>query len=182
MQGLGYNCGMTCIIGIAHEGHVYIGGDRSASDGESIVSLTTPKVYIRGDWIFAYSGSLGSGQLMQCITIPDIDDQDPFIILRMDIVEALKSAIDTYGTSNEEHAAEFLIGSKGRLFELSTADWGVAEVKETSLGSGGAFAMGSLHTTSQFPVATPLYRIEQALDAAITYSPTCQGPIDILML
>lgn len=173
---------MTCIVGIASEDKVYIGSDRGASDGESIISLAKPKVYIRGDWIFAYSGSLGTGQLMQCITIPDIDDQDPFIVLRLDIVEALKNAMESFGTPDNEHASDFLIGAKGRLFELSTSDWGVAEVEESALGSGGAFALGSLHTTKQFPVATPTYRIEQALNAAITCSPTCQGPIDILYL
>lgn len=173
---------MTIIIGIAKGDTVYIGADRGASDGESIVSLSRPKVRVRGDWIYAYSGSLGTGQLMDCITIPDIDDQDPFILLRLDIVEALKDAIESYGTANEEHHAEFLIGAKGRLFEFSTADWGVAEIEETALGSGGAFALGSLHTTKQYEVALPTYRIEQALNAAITYSPTCQGPIDILFL
>jgi len=170
---------VTCIVGITNGKNVYIGGDRGASDEESIVSLTKPKVYVRGDWIFAYSGSLGTGQLMQCITMPEVEELDPFIVLRMDIVQELKSAIESFGTGDSDHTAEFLIGCKGRLFELSTADWSVAEVNETALGSGGAFAMGSLHTTYSYNIPIE-ERIELALDSAITYSPTCQGPMDIL--
>ena len=173
---------VTCIVGITDGESVYIGSDRGASDDESILSLKKPKVYIRGDWIFAYSGSLGTGQLMQCITMPDLNDgDDPFIILRLDIVDALKGAIDSYGTDHSDHAADFLIGAKGRLFELSTADWGVAEVEETALGSGGAFALGSLFSTKD-TYSNPMMRMTYALNAAITYSPTCQGPIDILYL
>lgn len=170
---------MTVIAGIAKDNIVYIGADRGASDEDSIVSLLSPKVYIRGDWIFGYSGSLGTGQLMQCIVMPDIlEGEDPFIVLRMDIVEALKVAIDSYGNDSSDHAADFIIGCKGRLFEFSTEDWGVAEVKEVAIGSGGAFALGSIYSTSH--IDNPIVRLRTAIESAITYSPSCQGPIDIL--
>jgi len=172
---------MTCIVGISDKDTIYIGADRGASDDDSIVSLLKPKVYIKGDWIFGYSGSLGTGQLMQCITMPDVsEDEDPFIVLRMDIVEALKVAIDSYGNDSSDHAADFIIGCKGRLFEFSTEDWGVAEVKEVAIGSGGAFALGSLFSTSD--IDNPIVRLTIAIEAAITYSPSCQGPTDILYL
>ena len=175
---------MTCIVGIAQEGSVYIGGDRGASDGSAIVSLATPKVYIRDEWIFGYAGSMGIGQIMQIINIPILqEDDDPFLILRMDMVDAFKSMMDIQGTSiNEDSDTDFLIGCRGRLFEFSPSDWSVAEINETAIGSGGNFALGSLHTTSQYEAASPIYRIEQALNAAIAYSPTCQGPMDIIYI
>lgn len=175
---------MTCIVGIADGKNVYIGGDRGGSDGSSIVSLAMPKVHIRDEWIFGYAGSIGVGQIMQIIDIPIIkDDEDPFLVLRMDLVDAFRSMLEHQGiTINEDTDTDILIGIRGRLFEFSPSDWSVAEIKETAIGSGGNFALGSLHTTKQFEVATPIYRIEQALNAAITYSPTCQGPLDILYL
>jgi 20S proteasome alpha/beta subunit len=175
---------VTCIVGIAQEDTVYIGGDRGASDGSSIASLDTPKVYIRDEWIFGYAGSIGIGQIMQIIDIPILKpDDDPFLVLRMDMVDAFKSMLEHNGISiTEDNDTDILIGCRGRLFEFSPADWSVAEIKETAIGSGGNFALGSLHTTSQFPSASPIYRIEQALNAAITYSPTCQGGIDILYI
>lgn len=175
---------MTCIVGIANEDKVYIGGDRGGSDGSAIVSLAAPKVYIRDEWIFGYAGSIGIGQIMQIINIPIIqEDEDPFMVLRMDMVDAFKSMMDIQGLSiTEDSDTDFLIGCRGRLFEFSPADWSVAEIHETAIGSGGNFALGSLHTTSQYEAASPIYRIDCALNAAITYSPSCQGPIDILSI
>ena len=175
---------MTCVVGVANEGTIYIGGDRGASDGSSIVSLATPKVYIRDEWIFGYAGSMGIGQIMQIINIPLLEkDDDPFMILRMDIVDAFKSMMDIQGLSiTEENDTDILIGCRGRLFEFSPVDWSVAEIKETAIGSGGNFALGSLYSTSLYIDITPIERIEQSINAAITYSPTCQGPIDILSI
>jgi ATP-dependent protease HslVU (ClpYQ) peptidase subunit len=172
---------VTCIVGIVDDGIVYIGGDRGASDGSAIISLDTPKVYIRDEWIFGYAGSLGIGQIMQIINIPLLEeDDDPFIILRMDIVEAFKAMMDAQGiTINEDNNTDILIGCRGRLFEFSPSDWSVAEIKQTAIGSGGNFALGSLHTSID---ADPIDRIGIALGAAITYSPSCQGPIDILYI
>ena len=172
---------MTCIVGVSDGKNVYIGADRGASDDDSIISLDTPKVYRNNNWIFGFSGSLGTGQLMQCITLPIVkDNEDVFVILRTKVVSLLKNAIDIYGTESSDHAADFLIGCKGRLFEMSTEDWGVVEVNEVSIGSGGAFALGSLYSTKHY--SNTRDRIELALGSAITYSPTCQGPIDIISL
>lgn len=169
---------MTVIVGITDGTTVYIGGDRGVSDDVSILSLSRPKVHINNGWLFGYSGSLGIGQLMEIIDMPDAGE-DPYKTLRTDVVSHMRSAIYLYGSNDPEHTSDFIIGTQGRLFELSTADWSVAEVNETALGSGSAFAFGSLYTTKDFP-ASAEYRINMALEAAITCSPTCQGGIDIL--
>lgn len=173
---------MTVIVGITDGNKVYIGGDRGASDDSSIVSISQPKVKVKGSWIYGYSGSLGNGQLFDLIDLPPVgEDEDPFKILRLDIVEELKSIMESHGSDKEDYATDFLIGCKGRLFELSSMDWGVLEVSEVAVGSGGNFAMGSLYTT--YSMNIPITeRIGYALGAAITYSPTCQGPIDILSI
>jgi hypothetical protein len=169
---------MTIIVGITDGTKVYIGADRGVSDDMTILSLSRPKVHINNGWLFGYSGSLGVGQLMELIDMPDAGE-DPYKTLRTDVVSHMRNAIDLYSMSNAETASEFIIGTQGRLFEMNTADWSVAEVNETALGSGGPFALGSLFTTKDFP-ATPEYRIEMALCAAITCSPSCQGGIDII--
>jgi ATP-dependent protease HslVU (ClpYQ) peptidase subunit len=97
----------------------------------------------------------------------------------MDIVENYKSILDTHGSSKDDDSTDFIIGCMGRLFEFNTDDWGVAEITEVAIGSGGNFALGSLYSTIG---NDPLERIGLAIGSAITYSPTCQGPIDILSL
>jgi ATP-dependent protease HslVU (ClpYQ) peptidase subunit len=171
---------VTCIAGLVDNNIIYIGGDRGVSDDSSILSMLQPKVIIKGDWIYGYAGSLGNGQLFDFIDLPDVKKKDDvYKILRMDVVENYKSILDTHGSSKDDDSTDFIIGCLGRLFEFNTDDWGVAEITEVAIGSGGNFALGSLYSTIG---NDPIERIGLAIGAAITYSPTCQGPIDILSL
>ena len=171
---------MTVIVGIVHDDVIYIGGDRGVSDDSSILSMLQPKVVIKNEWIYGYAGSLGNGQLFDFIDLPPIKKTDDiYKVLRMDIVENYKSILDTHGSSKDDDSTDFVIGCGGRLFEFNTDDWGVAEIKEVAIGSGGNFALGSLYTSTDYD---PIERVGLALGAATTYSPTCQGPIDILSL
>lgn len=165
---------MTCIVGIVNEGIVYIGGERAASDGSSILSSTRPKVGGRNGWIYGYAGSYGIGQLLDYILLPEHTD-DVYKTLRLEVVEKYKEAIESFSKADDE--TDILIGRDGQLFEFSTSDWSVIEIKETAIGSGGTFALGSLYTSID---KNPIERVGLALGAAITYSPMCQGPIDIL--
>lgn len=171
---------MTVIASIIKDNVIYMGGDRGVSDDSSIISMATPKVKVRGDWIYGYAGSLGNGQLLDIIEIPIVmDGDDPYTLIKLTIVEELKKAFDSYGSNNEGDETDFIIGCKGRLFQVSSGDWGVCEVTEISIGSGGNFALGSLYSTIG---NDPIERIGLAIGAAISYSPSCQGPIDILSL
>ena len=93
---------------------------------------------------------------------------------------ALQKAADEFkiDISNDENGADLLVGISGRLFEISTMDWSVGEYHTIATGSGFPYAMGSLHT-SRF-TDDPVWRIKEAVNAAIKYSPSCVGPIDIL--
>lgn len=170
---------MTCIVGIAHEGVVYIGGDRGISNNETILSMSRPKIGVRGDWIYGYSGDLGIGQLLEVIDLPIVEDNDdPYMVIMNELIYTLHERINHF-IKNDEPQAEFLIGCKGRLFELNTEAWGIAEVQETSIGSGSQFSLGSLYSSID---KDPIDRIGLAVGSAITYSPSCQGPMDILFL
>ena len=171
---------MTCIAAIVERNVIYMGGERAVSDDTSMMSMVQPKVSIRGEWIYGYAGSLGNGQLFDFVDLPVLKKNDDIYgVLRMDIVDSYKSILDTHGSIKDDNETDFIIGCRGRLFEFNTGDWGVAEVTECSIGSGGSFALGSLYTSID---KDPMDRIEIALLSAIAYSPTCQGPIDILSI
>lgn len=173
---------MTCIVGIAHEGVVYMGGDRAASDGDSIIPLMNPKIELRNGWVYGYAGTIGIGQLMSFISLPSECD-DPYTYIRLSIVEDMKNAIDAFSHAPENPDTSWLIGRNGRLFEISAGDWGVIEIKESSIGTGSTYALGSLYTTDKVYSESPDYmriRLRLAVEAAITYSPDCLGPVDIL--
>lgn len=174
---------MTCIVGLVKDDVVYIGGERSASDSDVILTSLRPKVGVKGDWVYGFAGAYGTGQLIELITLPKVlKNDDPYNVLRLVVVQELKKHYDTLGRDSEDNSADWLIGCKGRLFELSSGDWGLIEINQSSIGSGNTIALGSLHTTAQFEVATPEMRIQWALDAAIDLSPTCLGPVDIVSL
>lgn len=172
---------MTCIVGIAQDDVVYMGGDRGASDGQSILPLTRPKIKICGDYIIGYAGSQGIGEMLHFIDLPPIG-RNIEKTLRTLFTKSLKSALEEFGgySDTEDNSTDWIIGTKGRLFEISSEDWSVCEFEYTAIGSGGSFALGSLHTTMNWK--DPYRRIHVALDAATTLSPTCQTPIDILKI
>ena len=169
---------MTCIVGIAHEGNVYIGGDRGASDENIVISLCRPKIKRCGDYLIGFAGSLGIGELIHHIDLPPIGNNIEKT-LRTSFVKALKNAIEEYGNAShlEDNSTDWLIGVNGRLFEISSQDWGVCEFKESSIGSGNSIALGSLHTSRNWKDQEK--RIRYSLQAAVDISPSCSGPIDI---
>ena len=169
---------MTCIVGIAKDGIVYIGGDRGASDGNILLPLTRPKVKKCGEYLIGYAGSMGIGQLAHYIDMPPIG-KNIEKTLRTSFVKALKTAIDEYGNSShiDDNSTDWLIGVQGRLFEISSEDWGVCEFAESSIGSGNSIALGSLHTSRNWKDQEK--RIRYSLEAAVEISPSCSGPIDI---
>ena len=169
---------MTCIVGIAKDGIVYIGGERAASDGATLLSLTRPKVKQCGDYLIGFAGSLGIGELAHFIDLPPIGNNIEKT-LRTSFVKKLKDAIELYGNAShlEDNATDWLIGVNGRLFEISSQDWSVCEFNESSIGSGNNIALGSLYTTKNW--TDQERRIRVALSAAVEISPSCSGSIDI---
>lgn len=172
---------MTVIVGIAKDGIVYMGGDRSASDGNIVLPLNRPKVKQCGEYLIGFAGSMGIGEIAHYIDLPPIG-KNIEKTLRTSFVKGLKNAIEEYGNAShlEDNSTDWLIGIHGRLFEISSQDWGVCEFIESSIGSGNSIALGSLHTSKNWKDQEK--RIKYSLDAAVEISPSCSGPIDILSI
>lgn len=167
---------MTVIAGIAHQGNVYLGGDRGASDGDSIIAMTTPKICKVGDFIMGYAGSGGLGQIIKHLECWNRHPKNAERFLRNDFVEEFQTARAKIGGKDEEEAT-LLIGYKGILWEIDTSDYACFPFGYSAIGSGGPIALGSLHS-SQLSAMAPDLRLELAINAAITHNPGCLGPID----
>jgi 20S proteasome alpha/beta subunit len=157
-----------------------MGADRSMSDANFISALAKPKIRKVGPYLIGFSGSLGTGQLTTFAVYPEINTTNLESWMRIQFCGALQKAADEFkiDISNDENGADLLVGVAGRLFEISTIDWSVGEYHTIATGSGFPYAMGSLHT-SRF-TDDPTWRIKEAVSAAIKYSPSCVGPIDVL--
>ena len=170
---------MTCIVGIAKDGIVYMGGDRGASDGSTILPLCRPKIIKHNEYLIGYAGSQGIGELAHFIPTPPVT-KNIEKTLRTTFVKNLREAIEEYGNASlsDENGTDWLVGINGRLFEISSEDWSVCEFNETAIGSGNNIALGSLHTSRTWKDQEK--RIKFSLQAAVDISPTCLPPIDIL--
>jgi hypothetical protein len=91
-------------------------------------------------------------------------------------VEKSKYKIDA---AHDDTQSSFLIGIKGQLFEYEPLDGQMAVFDETAIGAGAAFAFGSLFATRGMH---PEDRVRLAVAAACRYSPSCCGPIDVLVV
>jgi len=173
---------VTIIVGIAHSGKVYMAGDRGMSDKEFIGSIITPKIHKVGPILMGYSASQGTGQLAHLVTYPKPVYENLEAWLRIDFCDAIQKAAELFkiDINTEDNGADFLVGVSGRLFEISTVDWSVSEYETIATGSGFSYAMGSLFSTRDWD--SPRNRVREAVKASITYSPSCQGPIDTLVL
>ncbi len=174
---------MTCIVAIAHEDTVYMGGERGHSDDNVIVSSLAPKIFNKSFYLFGYAGNTGLGQLVAyTFDAPTMRvNTDTYKYVYNFFIPALRDHLKDYLSEKEDSHASFILGIKGKVFEIDTGDFQCVEYQELAIGSGAAYAYGSLHTTYNYDIPI-VHRINTALDAAITYSPTCQGPIDILYM
>jgi hypothetical protein len=73
-----------------------------------------------------------------------------------------------------------VIGIKDRLYEHSSSDMSLNDYSlgSLSIGSGCHFSLGYLYGATSFD--NPEKIVEGAVKAAIKFSPTCSGTIDIL--
>jgi 20S proteasome alpha/beta subunit len=171
---------MTAIVGIKDDRSVYLFSERGASDNDTIVAMTTPKIWKVSENIIAgYAGSGGLGQMIQYMKWPTFDG-DAMEYLRASLAPAIIKTRDKNAGKDEEEAS-LLIGIKTNipmLFEMDTSDYSVFPFDYTAIGSGGPIALGSLHSTT----GSLESRGKKAIMAAIDHSPSCLGPFDSLFL
>jgi hypothetical protein len=83
--------------------------------------------------------------------------------------------------TSKDSELEMVIGIKDRLYEHSSSDMSLNDYSlgYLSIGSGCHFALGYLYGATSFD--NPEKIVEGAVKAAIKFSPTCSGTIDILI-
>lgn len=175
---------MTCIVGVANNGRVYMGGDSAACDenGSFVSTRKEPKVFIKAGYLFGYAGSFRFGKVLEHNFVPPKfsgTDLDRF--LNTIFIDSLREACEKakVDPSSEQDSAEMLLGVDGRLFEFCN-DWHFGEDANdfNCIGSGSSFAMGSLFSTRR--IKSQHARIKLALEASETFSPSVSGPFTIL--
>jgi len=184
---------MTCIVGLEHEGVVYIGGDSAGVESWSlaICGRADQKVFLTetGDMAMGFCGSFRIGQLLRYALVPPTQKvgQDDMAYMVTDFIDAVRTMQKDKGTLKkenelEEHDAGFLVGFNGKLYVIES-DFQVGQPSDNyaCIGCGGQIASGAMYATRNSSMS-PEERITLALSAAAEYSAGVRAPFHIVKL
>lgn len=175
---------LTCIVGIADNGKVYIGGDSAGVSGLDLTVRSDEKVFKNDEFLFGFTSSFRMGQLLRfSFSPPDraekMDDYKYLVTTFMNAVrQCLKDGGYARTKEGEEQGGTFLLGYRGRLYCVHE-DYQVGSTVDgfASCGCGDQIANGSLFSTVGKPASE---RIDTALKAAERFSAGVRGPFTIL--
>lgn len=176
---------MTCIVGLTHDGRVWLGGDSAGADGHwNLTTCAAPKVFANGEFLIGGTTSFRMLQLLRYSLVPPKrhPDTDVLRFLVVDFVDAVRACLKAGGFAGKhdevEIGGDFLVGYAGRLFRIC-ADY---QVTESSLGydacgCGEGIARGAMYACDELP---PAQRIVKALLAAEAHSAGVRGPMVVI--
>lgn len=167
---------MTVIAGLEHRGKVWIGGDSAGTNRLMHQQIRADKkVFVRGDFIFGFTGSFRMGQLLNhSLEIPvRPKGKKPMKFLVQDFTQAVRECLGKEGLE-----PRFLFGYQGKLYEIQ-GDYQIAKSNQGygAVGSGRDLALGALHASRQ---KNPKKKILEALEAAAAGNAAVRGPFTIL--
>ena len=175
---------MTCIVGLAEDGVVYMGGDSAACAGWDIRQVKHPKVFKVGPFVVGYTDSFRMGQLLQYhLKIPARPlAEGTYQYMVKTFGDEARGMLKEHGYSrveaNQEEGGSFLVGYEGRLY-LVTAEFAVLEYQGDfdAVGCGADFAKAVLAVTEGLP---PEERVYKALETAARFSGGVVEPFHIV--
>lgn len=175
---------LTCIVGIAEDGKVFIGGDSAGVSGLDLTVRSDEKVFKNGEFLFGFTSSFRMGQLLRFSFSPParaekMDDYKYLVTTFMNAVrQCLKDGGYARSKEGEEQGGTFLLGYRGKLYCVHS-DYQVGSSVDgfESCGCGDQIAHGSLFSTTGKPASE---RIDTALKAAERFSAGVRGPFTIL--
>ena len=176
---------MTCVVGLEHEGRVWIGGDSAGVAGTSITLRSDTKVWAAGGWAFGFTTSFRMGQILRySLRLPDVDtwDLDAFMATRF--IDEVRGALSRGGWVHTEQGREsggtFLVGTAGRLYQVDS-DFQIGRSLDgyDAVGCGQDLALGSLYTSTGL-YQEPEVLITVALEAAAHHYSAVARPFTVV--
>lgn len=181
---------MTCIVAVRDRGTVYIGGDSAGVGGWDLTVRKDPKVFTlstdHDEYALGFTSSFRMGQLLAHSFTPPrcARGRDAWEYMATDFVNAVRDCLRDGGyarvSDNEETGGTFLVGFRGRLFQIES-DFQVAESRDPfmAVGCGGAYALGAFYATKG---EDPAARCLTALKAAERHSGGVRGPFRLVVI
>jgi hypothetical protein len=176
---------VTVIAGVVDSGAVLIGGDSAGIGGYQLTVRRDSKVFINGPYVMGFTSSFRMGQLLRWSLKPpppNGDELEQFMVTEW--IDAVRGCLQEGGYaanySGQESGGTFLVGVRGRLFEVDS-DYQVGEPLDgyAAVGCGADIALGALHATRALGLSAD-ERVMGALQAAERHSAGVRGPFTLL--
>lgn len=173
---------MTCIAVVRQDKKIFMAGDRGASDEDSILTLSAPKVWKTGQYLLGYAGTADGERIRHNFKPPTPEGNlDKFMYTKF--VTYLKDFYDKWWIdTSKDSDFGMIICVRGRIFEHNSADMSLNEYDQDylAMGSGASFAYGALYASQKQKNGRA--RVVQAVNSAINFSISCVGPVDTVSL
>lgn len=176
---------MTCIVGLVHDGTVWIGGDSAGVSGWALTVRADEKVFTNGPFVMGFTSSFRMGQLLRYnLEVPrrtrrvSVDE-----FMHTVFVDAVRKTLKDGGyakvESGREEGGDFLVGYAGRLFAVQS-DFQVSRTRARfdAVGCGADVARGYL--TAIAGTLPPEVACRRALRAAEQWSAGVRGPFRVV--
>lgn len=177
---------MTCIVAVAEEGIVTIGGDSAGSSGPFTRLRADAKVFRKDNFVMGFTSSFRMGQLLRySLSVADRPrSMDGEEYMSTWFVSAVRTCLKNggYARVNEgvEEGGTFLVGYEGRIYGVHD-DYQVGCPVEPyeAVGCGVYHALGALRVMEPQKLSAPS-RVRKALDVAAFFSNTVSPPYTVL--
>lgn len=177
---------MTCIVGLAHENVVYVGGDSAGVDcSYNILSRGDEKVFMNDAVLMGGTTSFRMLQLLRYSLV--VPEQSPkktdMCWMVTDFVDAVRECFSSKGYMSKENDKEeggsFLVAYNNKLYQVcDDFQVQVAVRGYDACGCGESYALGSLYTTCDW--RDPVKRVRRALECASNMSAGVRPPFLIM--
>lgn len=182
---------MTCIVGLKHRGHVYIGGDSAGVSGLDLTVRQDSKVFRSGPFLFGFTSSFRMGQLLRYSFTPPKHHPDVETMAYMvgPFVDQVRACLKAGGYARQDNQVEsagtFMVAYQDRLFCVHS-DYQVGEAMDPfdAIGCGEPFAKGALWATLKGATSpkqvNPEKAVFTALECAERHSAGVRGPFYVV--
>lgn len=163
---------------------VWLGGDRLCLHDGTVFIRSEAKVIRKGEFLIGYAGEGRFGDLLRHAFTPPpfLADAETAAFMATDFMEAVRATLRQHcylevNSARETTDNTVLIGVRGHLYVTDSYFSAFRVDAYAAVGSGGPYALGSLHTTTGEIDARR--RIEQSLAAAAAHCDTVRAPFDV---
>ena len=176
---------MTCVVAVrGSDKTVVLAADRGASTENTILEMATPKIFQYNRYLMGFAGSMSGDRLKYSFYPSDPDpqislDEHMNTVFLLELKEAYDETFITYGTPDAD--LSILIVIDNAIYEHHSGDMSMIRLADdyVALGTGAEYAYGAFWATEQ--IRSTQTRAELAVGAAIKFSPTCAGKVDVLI-